>query len=64
MGEPEAVGKIGPVESVGDEFGFALFDTDEREIITFAFHNEREAQIADQMMSAVLTMAVAISKAE
>jgi hypothetical protein len=60
----DLAGSVSDVEVFGDEWGFTLYDTAEREIAAFAFRDEREAQIARKMLEAVVTMAVAISPAE
>jgi hypothetical protein len=56
-------GSVSDVAEMGDEWGFTLYDSSEREIAAFAFHNEREARIARKMLEAVVTMALAISPA-
>jgi len=56
--EGEPVGSIGDVGPLGDEWAFTLYDGQERELMAFVFHDERDARQAAKMMQNVPARAV------
>ena len=61
--EGKSVGSIGDVGPLGDEWAFTLYDGQERELMAFVFHDEREARQAAKMMQDVLAGTVALAPA-
>ena len=50
----EAVGSVSDVGQLGDEWGFTLYDGQEREIVAFAFESEKDARTAAKMMQDIV----------
>jgi hypothetical protein len=62
--EGELVGSVGDVGPSGDEWGFSLYDGEERELLAFMFNDEHDARAAAKAMQEVMARVVALAPAD